>query len=344
MPDYTPGELSGGIPDQFEQFNKIIDEARRNGIINSPPGSDEETYDLQSQRIRIQTIASRLWLLGYLQRKIGPRSIHKKIPEIRAAVFQFQNDAGLKKDHWVGNKTWYALDQLVSFESEVDYSQWFKDGIIHPEKRNACHRAVQLRLWCLGLYPNKPNRNFRLLNKRDLRNFASVLSVFRVKKDAEFEADLNQDTFKILFNQEELTSAIAARSSKDNKRFLFNFSQSDGTRKRELAKKFIINCAKIELWLLGYKVKIDGMNNYAYAEGSKLHRAISQFYRHMDDTSGLDPDKLALEITPGLFIKLASINSEPETGSHMFEDFSTEVMQELNSDDEINKAWAFLKN
>jgi len=72
MPDYTPGELSGGIPDQFEQFNKIIDEARRNGIINSPPGSDEETYDLQSQRIRIQTIASRLWLLGYLQRKIGP--------------------------------------------------------------------------------------------------------------------------------------------------------------------------------------------------------------------------------------------------------------------------------
>ena len=70
----SPTDLSGSYINQLGQFENILDKANKKEKINNTPDNTTETYDIDSQRIRLQTIASRLWLLGYLPRKIA----HKK--------------------------------------------------------------------------------------------------------------------------------------------------------------------------------------------------------------------------------------------------------------------------
>ena len=341
LPDYTHGVLSGPTINQLGQFEKILEDAKGEGVINTPPDNETETYDYNSQRIRIQTIASRLWLLGYLPRKIRPEKIPEKLDDIKEAVGRFQKDADLKQDNWVGDKTWYALDELVSFESDTTYSQWFANGAIKPEAENAVHRAVQLRLWCLGLYPNKPDKKFRLLKDDALKSFGNILKIFLIRKGV-FKSGLNYETLKILFDQDLLTNAIARRSSPGKKSFLLKITNGDREKQKNLAQAFIINCAKIELWLLGYEVEIDGINNYQYTAGSSLYKAMEHYYQHFENLTKARAGHLASQITPAFFEGISTANDI--VVSYDSDDLSEEVAKEFSTARAVDEAWSYLKN
>ncbi len=141
LPENTPADLHGNIVDQLGQFDKILDEAKAKGIIHSSPKNERETYDVESQRIRIQTMASRLFLLGYLADKIEPENIEENLERIKSAVMEFQKEAGLKPDNWVGDITWHAMDEIVSFESDLSDDHWFQGQEINHASEKAIHRG-----------------------------------------------------------------------------------------------------------------------------------------------------------------------------------------------------------
>lgn len=337
----SPTDLSGSYINQLGQFENILDTANKKGIINNTPDNTAETYDIESQRIRLQTIASRLWLLGYLPRKISHKNIHRKIDNIKSAVVQFQKDANLKQDNWVGNKTWYALDELVSFESDFSFNKWFTDTGINQEVSNAVHRAIQVRLWSLGLYRRRPNKDFQPLKKSDLKSFENILKIFLIKNDR-FNADLNYDTLKVLFNQDVLTNAIVKRASKRKNSFLLKLPGKNKKNRRNLAHKFIVNCAKIELWLLGYEVKIDGKNDFELSKESDLYIAISSYYQQFGNHKKSEADKMAERITPKLFEGIGAAN---EIGDdYGTDDASEEIINEIKTKSDIDNALNYIKD
>ncbi len=341
LPEYALADLSGTPINQLGQFEHILDEAGRKGIISVTPENEAETYDVTSQQVRIQTIATRLWLLGYLPRKIPPKKIHQQLDAIKDAVAQFQREANLKQDNWVGNKTWYALDELVSFESELTMEQWFVNGTIRPEANKAVQRAVQLRLWSLGLHRYKPKKNFDLLEAKDLEKFGKVLFIFLVK-DTGYTADLNAETLSLLFNQDLLTHAIARRASADKKRFLLRFASKGKAKQQQLAERFLVNCAKIELWLLGYDVPIDGKNDFAISTDSPVYKKMSEYYQQFQGHDNTTANRLARKITPAFFQSI-SIAHEENDNAFDEDEASEAIAKEMVSTSKVEKAWSYIK-
>lgn len=340
LPEYNLPELSGGPVNQLRQFDDILEKARDKGVVSDTPLNEEETYDLEKQRIRIQTIASRLWLLGYLPRKYKPDRIDNKLEKIKEAVGWFQREAGLKEDTWVGDITWYALDQLVSFESQIVENQWFSNGRIKASCERAVQRAVQLRLWSLGLYERKPNRNFNGLKDEALKRFGDILRIFIIKPSY-FIAGLNLETIRLLFNQDILTDVIASRKSVNNSNaFDLNLPQHS-TLKKALAQKFIVNCAKIELWLLGYDVAIDGRNDFLLSEGSDLQRAIIDFYIQFGSKTQKQARVMSKSITPELFTEIAASNKISDEYNE--DDVSEEIAAEVKTEQDIDEAYGYVK-
>jgi len=352
FPAYTLPEVSGSEVHQLGQFEDILEGVKKQGFVNSVPENKTEAFDVQNQKIRLQTIASRLYLLGYLRRRIKPRRIHKKIDDIQEAVLKFQRDAGLTQDSWVGDETWYALDELVSFESELSTTKWFENGQVKPSVKNAVHRAIQLRLWCLGLYSRKPRPKSDPLSRKALQKFNRILYMFLIRKKR-FVADFNYETLQLLFDQEALTYAIAKRSKPTSGSFFLRLSTDKTQREidRALSKTFMVNCVKIELWLLGYEVSIDGRDNFKYKEGGELWEAISLYYRQFEGKSITVADKLALKITPQLFLGIGKALRDDENDTAFnADDASEEIAKEMivpenvqKTTSNIRQAWEFVK-
>ncbi|WP_046757100.1 peptidoglycan-binding domain-containing protein [Kordia jejudonensis] len=346
LPAYTYPEISGTVINQLGEFENILKGAENNGLVNKVPENKSEAFEMQHQKIRIQTIATRLYLLGYLRRQFNPKRIHKKIDKIKRATLAFQKDANLTQDSWVGDETWYALDELVSFESKFTHEKWFVDGRIKPEVTNAMHRAIQLRLWTLGLYSKKPRPNFKLLARRSLFQFTCILHMFLIRKKS-FASDFNIETMELLFNQEGLVHFIKRRSAANN-----GFSLQMRVAKKEedeiVSKSFIVNCAKIELWLLGFKVRIDKKLDYDYEYGSSMWNALAEFHREFEGRKPHIAEKLAKEVSPRLFVSMGNaLKSEEEFKE---DDASEEIAAQLfvknnavATKNNIQEAWGFIK-
>ncbi|WP_196888485.1 peptidoglycan-binding domain-containing protein [Aureivirga sp. CE67] len=321
-------------------FDALVTDASDKGIISDLPSSDKETYDFKKQRLRIQTFASRLYLLGYLKEKIvfkGKESISDEIIEtVKNAVHKFQIEAGLKQDNWVGEKTWNALDEIVSFESEMNEDFWFDGEEIRENRKYALHRAIQLRLWALGMHDHKPKLNFELLKESDLESFVSVQLVLHFRINAH---ELNKRTVSYIFDQDFLTHKIASRRGEENEQS-FQFKDYDEVHKNR-ARKFIINTLKVELWLLGFEVDIDGAYDFEYKRGSKLFKALKSFYIKFQDKKKNRARKLAKRIIPNVFTEIDAINQN-QVGFDE-DDFCDDVVEEMNSSEKINTMWDSIK-
>ena len=347
FPAYKLPKVSGSEIEQLGKFENILQGVEDNGFVNKVPADKTEAFNMQHQKIRIQTIASRLFLLGYLRRKFNPKRIHKKIDKIKEATLAFQKDANLTEDSWVGDETWYALGELVSFESKFTDEKWFVDGSIRPEVTVAMHRAIQLRLWSLGLVTKKPKPRFKLLTRRSLYKFTRILHMFYIRKRS-FVGDFNTETLQLLFDQEELIHAIRKRcfvTKATPKLYIAADKEEEDTT---LYKIFMVNCAKIELWLLGFKVRIDGRQNYDYAYGSDIWNALAKFHREFEGRKTHIAEKLAKEVSPKLFISLGNALKSEEF--YKEDDASEEIAQELfvknnaaETESNIEKAWDFVK-
>lgn len=340
LPTYNFQPISGDYISKLGQFGEIFDGADKKGLVSTTPENKDETYNAEAQRVRLKTIASRLWLLGYLPKKYSSSEIDGNLNKIQDAVIEFQGDACLKKDKWVGDNTWYALEELVSFESDFTHEDWFKSGRIKPEVRIAVHRAVHLRLWALGLIDDRPRKDFKPVVKEDLKRFKRVLKIFLIKHIAS-NIDLNYDTLKILFNQDLLAKSIQKRSSEDKKSYQLRLSDKKKEVDRELSRRFIISCAKIELWLLGFDVNINGRNDFHVTKNNQLYSSLTKFYQEFASYNLSTAKIHAKEIAPSFFDEI--VNVIDITNNYKIEDASGIIEERIKTNEDISNAWSYIK-
>jgi hypothetical protein len=194
-------------------------------------------------------------------------------------------------------------------------------------------------LWSLGLFSKQPDKRFKPLSKKGLKAFESILTAFEIRPH-NFFADFNYETISILFDQDLLTDAIIDRSSGNNGSFKLRILHHDSLK--NLAKRYIVNCAKIELWLLGYNVKIDGKNDFESPEANNLSNEITRYFHHFEGISWSEARKNSKQITPEFFVSITKANQIDHV-STTHQDVSEEVASHLKNDADIENAWSYLK-
>ncbi len=220
-----------GILDLQKDFNQ----AREDRLFVPLPSELEEKSKDWS---RIKTIRNRLFCMGYLEKDSGTGHLDNTL---RNGIRAFQKEAGLKVDGWVGEKeTWPALQELVSFETQIDLNKWMNSGNPSP----ALRRAIALRLFVLGLRETRPaSADDDILT--GMKTFGQSWNQLEFDGTA-LPAGMNLEWIKRLFDMD----GISRNLSKVNP----NLSK----QRLKLSHSLILNAAKIELWLMGYHVKPNG--------------------------------------------------------------------------------------
>ena len=349
LPEYSFPEITGGEPvsEGLGIFEDILDGVSKEGFVDYAPRNKKEAYDSKANMVRNRTIATRLWLLGYLDHKPDDEAESDELftREFRNGVERFQEEAGLTIDRWVGDETWYALDELVSFESETDASKWYRDGSPLP----ALERAIQLRLFSFGLCPAPPDESFSGLHHEVFEEFNQAITMFNLLPSGPLDP-FSPEYINLLFDEDGIVSKLAEAHS-TNSRF-FTYTVPPGlteSRAEEIADKFLINAAKVELWLLGFRIAINGAYDYSVSgSGSEnknpaLQAALVAYWKIVGGKGDHEADEAAETITPGLFLSFRETIEESRTSDH--QDYSREIEEEFaqRTDDWLEEAWQFIR-
>ena len=351
-----------GIPEQWSQTYLLLMGAQDQGILDAPvkrltrdihPGSKttaiEPIPELSALNpVRFKVIAEQLWLLGYLENRPDP-DITVEIqstPDFQNAIRSFQKEAGLTIDGWSGGQTWKVIKSLVNFESKTEIDRWVKeDGLINP----AFQRAVQLRLWAYGLADKKPERNFDSIPAKALKKFKKVLWSLSLIKD--YKADVtNKVLFLILFDPGLLLKAAA--DFKPIREPIFNNADSFSDRIhsfekhrgiQQIKRRFLVNLAKVELWLLGSDIKIDGEDDYPVkglirksvfgGKDKEIQHYLKEYWEKLSEVKGDEIDEKTKAITPSLFRSLVepdTINKK-ELSPFTEEDYSRQIAEDFEN-------------
>ena len=183
---------------------------------------------------RIKTIRNRLFILGYLAQDTGRGNLD---PLLSEAIRAFQAEAGLETDGWVGEEeTWPALQELVSFETPIDLSKWFSGGRPCP----ALRRAVALRLFVFGMLEKRPD-SADVAVEEGLKTFGQILGLLFADAP-QTEPGLSPEWVNLLFDMDGITQRLSQGSAEL------------GKEQMNRCHPFILNAAKVELWLMGYTV------------------------------------------------------------------------------------------
>lgn len=266
---------------QWDRTYALLMGAEKAGVLDMPakaltPGIQpgEETKAIESipglealNPVRYKVMAEQLWLLGYLKNKPRPEdTAHiQSSSDFKRAVRRFQSEAGLTVDEWIGNQTWQALNAMVGFESDTKIRRWtLGDGKFNP----AFRRAVQLRLWTYGLAEKKPGEEFNDISGKNIEWLKKVFWSLSLIDDFRKEIS-RQELFGILFDDDLLVTAaarfkpIAPPPHEDGDSFADKvLDAADLKGLSELKRRFLVNLTKVELWLLGSDIKIDGKDDY----------------------------------------------------------------------------------
>lgn len=211
----------------------------------------------------VLTVKRRLSHLGYLKNFSRDGSLPI---QVRTAIREFQTDAGIKVDGWIGTETWKVFEELFTFEMDAHLDKWLENGA-----SRLIHRAVQLRLFAFGLIDIPPRQALVEVDAA-LKRFCLLAQRMHLCASP-LEPSLQSPlTLKFLFDQDAIVDAIARMNPISVKQF-------SRTHRKE-ARRFLACAAKIELWLLGYDVTPDGTANFKRStvkpKGSlKRHRNIS---------------------------------------------------------------------
>lgn len=243
------------VDERYEQLDQTVTRADNEGVLRQLPTSGPASSSAYPPG-KMRVISNRLFLLGYLDK--GDVD-NKMSPAIEDAIRKFQHEAAdIEKDGWVGDETWQALQELVSFEDPTNLDRWFNLGGPNP----ALRRAVDLRLHVLGFSPQRQHGSM-------VKTLAS-LAAFRMAARAiglvgDHPADgFSLPSLEVLFDMDAMLEKLAGA---DDAFF------EDGR-----FKGFRISVAKIELWLLGYKVIPNGSylrNFFVLPEHWHVERPIS---------------------------------------------------------------------
>ncbi|MGD9136195.1 MAG: peptidoglycan-binding protein [Desulfobacterales bacterium] len=186
---------------------------------------------------RIKTIRNRLANLGYLPKDSGRPYLDQ---ELGQAIRRFQQEADLVVDGWVGEQTWTALQELVSFENPSNLLRWFHGGQI----KAALKRAIGLRLFVLGLVEHAP-ADHPADPSGGMEEFGRVWQALKLGPVTS-QASISLEWVVRLFDQDGLIDRLSKARVPST------------LEERQYIHGFILNVAKIELWLAGYKVKPTG--------------------------------------------------------------------------------------
>lgn len=212
-----------------------VSKAEEKGFFVPLPQSEPS---VSKDAARIKTIRNRLFIMGYLSEDTGRGNLD---PSLTEAIRAFQAEAGLETDGWVGEEeTWPALQELVSFETPIDLSKWFSGGRPCP----ALRRAVALRLFVFGMLEKRPDSADVAVGK-GLKTFAEIWGLL-FADEPQTEPGLSPEWAGLLFDMGGIT------------RRLSEVAADLGKEEINLCHPFILNAAKVELWLMGYTVPPGG--------------------------------------------------------------------------------------
>lgn len=212
-----------------------VDTAENDEFFVPLPDSEPEK---SRDRSRVKTIRNRLFILGYLEKDTGRGNIDDTL---KIAIQEFQKEAGLTPDGWVGEKeTWPALQELVSFENPIDLLQWYNSDRPKP----ALRRAIALRLFVLGLREKGPASADEDI-ETGLQYFGRIWQILKLG-ETRSQPGLNLEWLALLFDMDGLSKRLS--------------EAGNDLSREQLAKvhSLVINAAQIELWLMGYPVRPGG--------------------------------------------------------------------------------------
>jgi len=321
--------------------------------------------------VREGVIAERLWLLGYLKKKhwVASSRLTRHREGFLAAVARFQRDAGLVVDRWSGEKTWDALQRLVTFESATPIERYCPGG----RPGVALNRALRLRLWALGLLAQRPRPGdvHDRVPTTGLARFWAMWCQFDER--AQVAAPPPRLTLiSRVFDQDQLVANIAALQVQDIdprnppvfRRRVIAGEHGDASLLRTTG--FLTAVAKIELWLLGFPIDIAdqrecpvvGVPDSGGSANETLAAALVEFWDRLAGTGDgaragdsamrrRSRKRLGGAITPELFIALQdperlgqlTSTSAPDTGAAVAGDYSREISDQLASDERVREAW-----
>jgi len=228
--------------ERYDELALVVERADEQGVLDPLPISEQAVRTEPSIPSRTHTIRTRLFLLGYLGKDNGSPVIDARL---RKAIRAFQGEAGLTVDSWVGDESWTALQELVSFEAPSNIARWFEGAVPNP----ALVRAADVRLHVLGLLESRHPRKRKKVTVA-LERFVSLADLLGLA-DRRLPGGFMQETIVVLFDQDRLAARLA-RVDED-----LVLRGPARTRKLDAgrwARKFVACVAKIELWLLGYEV------------------------------------------------------------------------------------------
>lgn len=343
-----------GLED-YGDLESLADVTDESGILDVPAENLETGVTGEGNLLREPVIAERLWLLGYLKSKKdrGSAADIDSAQRYFDAVSAFQREAGLRDDRWVGEDTWTALQKLVSFETSTQVESFFQEDQPLP----ALVRAVRLRLWTLGLLRKKPKTDADPLRLplKELSRFWELCTRLNVVPFGSPEPAI-PELLTFLFDQDRLIEGVAASSkpsvtSGGHDRLVFKYWMLPSERRKDLDPKielFLVSLAKIELWLLGFDVKISNARSYPvymfHRPGDQRRvltftKELSRFWHELQEHP---EERLCKWITPELFkafvepevMAAARERQKTDEAAH-----SKEIATALDSDRKVEKDW-----
>ena len=299
--------------DQYDTLFDIISDAKQQEVFPPPPTL--ESQDIMHES-RVAVVRTRLFLLGYLSK--DSQSVEWD-SALTKGMKEFQEESDLETTGKLNSESWLALQEMVSFEHEIEVEKWYRNDLPLSSMR----RAIALRLYVFGLLEKKMSPQGRKLKKQEkladkgkrkkqaklqdqmaeaiqqgLNDFAE-LSFFLTLADQSLPkidtVTFPPTTVKALFDQDRILEGISKAWNGQS----FNLKRPqafNAVKTQERVKNFIVCCAKIELWLHGYDAKLDGQPKYEVPVGSPrsiqplsfpMFHALDSFWQD----SGLDENE-----------------------------------------------------
>ncbi|MFC2037591.1 peptidoglycan-binding domain-containing protein [Chloroflexota bacterium] len=227
------------IAGQYDALLDAIPRAYDEGVLVPLPEEEDQEITDAFIASRLRTVRTRLYLLGYL-RKDNQRPHKDK--GLEDQIRNFQEDARLQVDGWVGPETWTALQELVSFEEPPDIEHW----LAACSDDTLLRRAAGLRLHVLGFLKKRTMSKRKI--RRGLRDFVHVAQLLRLAK-SDLTPAISLETLTPLFDQDAFVECLALLPG--------GFADDQSPKNVAVVRRFSAHVAKTELWLLGYGVELD---------------------------------------------------------------------------------------
>ena len=335
--DHPPPNLdSMDGPSQLEALDGILAHAEEQGVIVPLPKSVDEARLSELDALRIRTTRSRLSLLGYMKDNRSPVVDER----LRRAIRSFQANAGLSVDGWVGEKTWTALQELVSFEHPSNVHKYYDEG----GPRAALVRAAKLRLFALGLLGSKQPRKCERVNAA-LRRFATLAHILGLHP-IRLKPTLAPKTLRVLFDQDGMVERLGQAGDDFTGHRPADMPIAEFQR---TVRGFVVSMARVELWLLGFDVRPDGRTEFKVTgstsrpppRGYDLCYALYEFWGFFHR----DPERrhrLARRITGEFFRKLSQVQSDATHAAVGSDAVYTTLARQ--SPETLNAVWGTLRS